>query len=118
LARCRADRNDAIFPYERECDGSLGSNHDAARLFGVESVDSYDIFSKETGDYFSIWLDAASSVRDDVFAFNIPTPALVTRVLSSDEWSKFLIPQMVLRHLGPREEAQSWSLDGYLIGVA
>jgi hypothetical protein len=109
------DRSDNIHPYATECKHHLLTDESAAQFFGVEEVDRCDIFSDE--ESFSVWLDAKSPAFSAIRYGGYFVTAGAREVLTFDDWSKFVFPQLIYRHISGGTEPRSWTLEGYKIGV-
>lgn len=108
-----------------DCEHSLmGDGSRVAQFFGVKHVDLYDIGPREaykgmlhvgSKGSITVWMDSDSALAKDLRA-TWEHPELIENRASA-ELSKYIIPQMLYRHLAHSGEPLIWNFADYAIGL-
>jgi TIR domain len=96
----------------------IDTRDNAARFWGVESVISCDLFKRDTGEHFRVWIDADSEAG--VWFTETPQiPVPLTEFWAPHLMHHFIFPQVVAaHHYYYTSKAMVWDFEGWKIGRA
>lgn len=117
------DEPDPLLKYGREWGCSaLVSNGQAAEFFGVEAVELVTIIPDRDvhgSSAFSVWIGSDSSTINALRLNGIFLgPVALADVCPGSELSKYVVPQMLWRHLVAENAPLVWDLENAQIGIA
>jgi len=112
LYNCQAP-GDALVEKKSEWDASpLGDNRSAAKFFEVAYVRSVD-FGPGYSPYVHAWIDGEWEMFKDWD--EVQLPLRLVDYLTSEVLYKYIVPQMVSRHLAPFSSPLLWDFEHYTV---
>jgi hypothetical protein len=98
---------------------AMATPNSTAKFYDVKEVQVFDIFRKDTHEYFKVWLDKESELGR-WFGMGPQGPQNLMNFWAPELIYKFVIPQMVAhyRALNPSTAKLSWDLPTWMIGLA